>query len=88
MAIAKRTNFSTPHPGPLLVRRGEGELFCELKTQRSRWRGNAGLDDSNPIGIFQLLPAVAHGYGVGGLGVGVLVFALPPPESTMMRALL
>jgi len=21
-------------------------------TQRSRWRGNAGLDDSNPFGIF------------------------------------
>jgi hypothetical protein len=24
----------------------------EQLTQRSRWRGNAGLDDSNPVGIF------------------------------------
>jgi hypothetical protein len=40
------------------------------------------------VAFSDLMPAVAHGYGVGGLGVGVLAFALPPPESTMMRALL
>ena len=26
---------STPHPGPLLVRRGEGELFCETFSRSS-----------------------------------------------------
>ena len=40
-----------------------------------------------------LLEAVAFSdsifYGVAGLGVGfTFAFALPPPESTMMRALL
>ena len=33
----------TPHPGPLLVRRGEGELFCGTFSRRRCWRTNTGL---------------------------------------------
>jgi hypothetical protein len=34
ISLAKEARgFSTPHPGPLLVWRGEGEIFCGTMTQ-------------------------------------------------------
>jgi hypothetical protein len=36
------TGFSTPHPGPLLVRLGERELFCGTFSRRSRCASTPG----------------------------------------------
>ncbi len=42
MRTAKRTDYSTPHPGPLLVQRGEGELFCGTITRASSFLATLG----------------------------------------------
>jgi hypothetical protein len=42
-------HFSTPHPGPLLVRRGEGELFCgTFSRHRPIASANTGLISVTP----------------------------------------
>jgi hypothetical protein len=62
-ASDKRWNISTPHPGPLLVRRGEGQLFCGTVTQGSPegFRGNRWANCCCPVGASQF--SFARGSG-------------------------
>jgi len=46
---------STPHPGPLLVRGGEGELFCGTITQGSRVAGLVSVAPSAHSGWRQFV---------------------------------